>query len=117
MAPADTSQDQNGSSFDVNELLELLPPDKDAGRTLTREDLLLIAQLIDIKLRVTHIKCARDLTEEDALVVKKFVGLLNKGASALGYTIIGSVVTVILAMFAKGFWAYLANGVKSVKGG
>ena len=75
---------------------------------LTEEDLEVLAEMM----KAHAPTCSIGLTPEEAGMVKRGVKVFNRGANIVGTVIIVSVATGMIALFTKGFWITLFEGVK-----
>ncbi len=51
------------------------------------------------------------LSPEEAGVLKKFVSIANRAATVIGTVILAAIGTALIALFTKGWWVSLANGI------
>lgn len=105
--------------IELKDILDLLPsehPDGEHRRhNLTRQDILLIAKLIEIKSRSA--KCPMDLTKEEEVILKRGLKALSSGVSLVSMLIVTAIVLGALAIFTKGFWMTLFEAAKNTKTG
>ena len=96
-------------SDDVNDLIASLFPEPMEGErrqhSLTRDDLILIAKLMDIKIR--QVACPLQLSMDDEKTLKSWLKTYNKGVGIFSTLILLAIGGGILAIFSKGFWATL----------
>lgn len=97
--------------IELKDILDLLPPEHEEeerrGHNLTRQDIILIAKLIEIKSRNT--KCPIDLSKEEEVILKRMLKALSSGVSLVSATIVIAVVGTIIAIFTTGFWITLKS--------
>ena len=77
-------------------------------RMLTDEDIQVLAEMMQQHAPI----CSIGLTAEEAGMVKRGVKVFNKGANIVGTVILVSIATGMIALFTKGFWMSLLEGVK-----
>lgn len=77
-------------------------------RTLTDKDIEAIGKLISERSPV----CRLGLNSEDAAMVKAHLSIYKKARNIIGTVILTTLTAILIALFAKGFWASLADGLK-----
>lgn len=77
-------------------------------RTLTDADILAIGEAVAARLPL----CALGLEAEDAVMIKTHLSLYKKARNLIGTLILTALTGILIAIFTKGFWASLIDGVK-----
>ena len=77
-------------------------------RTLTDADIDAISNAVATRLPV----CSLGLSSDDATIIKSHLGLYKRACSIVGNVIMTAVCLVVIAIFTKGFWASIIEGVK-----
>lgn len=103
-------QDESG----LHEIIELLP-DEPMGTErrehhLTKQDVILIAKLIDLKMK--SIPCPIDLTKAQEVTLKAWLNAWATGVSITSILLLTAIVSGAIVVFTKGFWVMLFEGVK-----
>ena len=77
-------------------------------RTLTDADIEAISEAVAVRLPV----CSLGLSSDDASIIKNHLGLYKKARNIIGTVVLTSLALLLVALFSKGFWASLIEGVK-----
>lgn len=79
---------------------------------LTRDDILVIARIVQA---VSHKTCTLGFTQEEVGLIKTTIKHVNRGMLAVGWLIIGAIVTGSLALLWRGGKLLLLEFVKGGK--
>ena len=77
------------------------------ARTLTDEDIQAIGKTV-----AEHQICALGLNSEDAHIIKNHLGVYKKARNVIGSVILTALGMLIVALFTRGFWASMIDGIK-----
>ena len=75
---------------------------------LTEDDLDAIADKVSLLIP----NCSLGLTVEDVVIIKNSLKVWKKATNIVGTVILTAIVITIIAVFTKGFWASLIEGVR-----
>jgi len=95
--------------------LEGLLPDHPPAETgerrnqLTRHDLLSLAAIMR---KTATAPCSLGLTREQGVLLVRILNFLDRSFSLIGLLVVTACVGMVLAIFGKGFWAWLKMGGK-----
>ena len=77
-------------------------------QVLTEDDLNAIGDKISLLIP----NCSLGLTVEDVRIIKNSLKAWKKATNIVGTVILTAIVITIIAVFTKGFWASLIEGVR-----
>lgn len=81
-------------------------------RVLTDADIQAIAEAFAEKAPTPHV-CHWNLSPDDVGLLKKFLKAWNRSVNIVGTLMLVALVTGLLALLSKGFWAALWEGAKT----
>ena len=99
------------SDMGIKDILDLLPPEEGNQRrkhNLTRNDLLLIDKMIEV--RTSHVVC-KQFTSDEVVIGRKLIGAFNGASKLIGSAVLMFFVVAILGFMSKGFWITLAKNI------
>lgn len=78
------------------------------NRTLTDADIEAIGKMIAERSPV----CRLGLSHEEAAMIKTHLSMFKRARNTIGSVVLTALTVVLIAIFTKGFWASLVEGMK-----